>query len=280
METPENDPVTAYLKTKQRPADGADPVAAYLATKEKAARPTPTGHNGVPFVDAKPEDASIGDKVLGTIAAVDRDIPGAEMAQAKVRSLVRGIPYQQALDDIRGAEDAAPALATGAARLAGSGLSLAVLPGGAVAKGALYGGLSGLGNAEEQSSNERAARTVGGAVIGGIGGYAAGKAGNLAGRVARPLMTLGKRAASGVADAAESLGQTTGEATLPPEVLRGDSGFPPDRHRTAAQFAEFARRMANRAAPNVPTVPTEEAGNTLEDLLARSVEMAKAKRVP
>lgn len=106
---------------------------------------------GKPFVDpapvTEPERGTL-DKVLGTIAATGRDIPGVEAVQAGARSLARRQPYREALSDIRGAEDAAPAVARGAARFAGGALSAAAIPAGAIRQGAMYGFGHALGNAD------------------------------------------------------------------------------------------------------------------------------------
>ena len=53
----------------------------------------------------------LGREQLGGIASIAKDIPGAEAAQAGARSFFRGQPYAEALGDIRGAEESAPALA-------------------------------------------------------------------------------------------------------------------------------------------------------------------------
>jgi hypothetical protein len=90
-----------------------------------------------------PIDYGIGGKALGAAASLARDIPGVEAAAAGIRSLVRGQSYREARDDIRGAEDAAPAALTVPARLLGAGLATAALPGGASLKGAQFGALSG-----------------------------------------------------------------------------------------------------------------------------------------
>jgi hypothetical protein len=102
-----------------------------------------------------PIDYGISGKALGAAASLVRDIPGVEAAQAGIRAAIDaptwadlkpsnfGAHYREALSDIRGAEDAAPAVATVPARLLGAGLSTAALPGGASLKGAQFGALSG-----------------------------------------------------------------------------------------------------------------------------------------
>lgn len=285
----EDDPVAAYLKSKQRPA-GADPVAAYLATK----RQTPTGHNGIPFVNAKPEgDPGIGTKTLGTIAALDRDIPGAEAAQAGIRALIWQQPYSQARADIRGAEDDAPAIATVPARMLGGGLSLALLPGGTAAKGAAYGALSGLGDSEEQSIESRGGQALAGAAIGGLAGAAGAKAATVGGRMLRPAIQAGGRIVGGIGGAFESLPQTVEGSLLPREVLQtGEQAAPLQRaiarpiarlpqsseiadavkplsrqsHRTAASFQDFAQRLGGKPLPS-------SLDKQLNDLLVKARQM-------
>lgn len=140
----DDDPVQAYLKTRQPPATTDDPVAAYLATKKPV--PAPASHNGVPFVDAKPDDEpSYASQALGGIASLARDIPGAEAAQSAVRAVVRRQPYAQARNDIRGAEESAPSVVRNANRFVGGTIAALATPGASGAlQGARYGVLNGL----------------------------------------------------------------------------------------------------------------------------------------
>lgn len=234
--------------------------------------PVPIGHNGVPFIDANPAEGTpgVGTKALGVIAALNRDIPGAEFAQSRVRALLRSEPVSQALTEIRGAEDAAPVAATLPARLVGSGLSLAALPGGAAMKGALYGGLSGAGDADEQSGESRAAKSVLGAVIGGAGGAVGAKAARVVGKIGGPVLRAGRYAAGGVADAMESLPQAVEGALYPPEVMR--AGAP--AARVAATQATHAPVVAAENA--VQQVPASQA--VLEAIKNRPVSHAPQSR--
>jgi hypothetical protein len=106
------------------------------------------------------------------IANVSRDIPGAEAAQAFVRSLVRRQPYGEALQDIRGAEAALPASVRIPTRLAGSALATAVAPGSTLARqGAAYGAAMGLTEASpEVNVAERLGRAAGQAALGAAAG--------------------------------------------------------------------------------------------------------------
>lgn len=145
------------------------------ATEAPDARAKRLGLSAADETDGEP---GIGSKVLGTVASLVRDIPGGEAAQAGVRSLVRRQSYRDALSDIRTAEDAAPAIATAPARLAGAGLASAALPGGAALKGAQYGALTGALSSDPNSgATSRAIGSGVGAVTGALAGRYMGKAG-------------------------------------------------------------------------------------------------------
>lgn len=114
---------------------------------------------------------SFAQKALGGVASLAREIPGAEFLQAGARSLVRGQSYGDALEDIRGAEDALPLAAKIALRAPGAIASTAVLPGSNLAKGAIYGALSGYTDADPEA--DRSTGTVTGGLIGGALGAGA-----------------------------------------------------------------------------------------------------------
>jgi hypothetical protein len=137
--------------------------------------------------------AGVGMKVLGTLGALGRDIPGVEAAQAGVRSVGRtlankvGLPveaenYQQALANIHGLEDAAPKAATIPARLAGGTVAAMALPGGPAMQGARYGILSGLLNSDPNSDLKNRIDQAG---VQGTVGAIAGKAADLGGTAIR-----------------------------------------------------------------------------------------------
>lgn len=163
---------------------------------------------------AKRAEPGVGSKVLGTIAATGRDIPGAEAAQATARAVVRGggwkdllqdglspsgiatgvgrvmgsPAYAEARNEIRAAEDAAPMAATLPARLLGGGLATAVLPGGAALKGAQYGALSGALQSDPNSGTTSRGISAGfGAGVGYLGGKYADKAVGAIGKRMRPF---------------------------------------------------------------------------------------------
>lgn len=107
--------------------------------------------------------------IPATIANVSRDIPGAEAAQAFARSIARRQPYREALQDIRGATGALPPAVSLPTRIAGGALAGAVMPGSTVARqAAAYGALQGAAEASpDVGAVERAARSAGGAALGG-----------------------------------------------------------------------------------------------------------------
>jgi hypothetical protein len=234
------------------------------------ADPAPTHHNKPKIgqmghaitTDESDEGGApgIGTKTLGVIAALNRDIPGAEAAQAGVRSLVRGQSYASARNDIRGAEDAAPLAATVPARLLGGGLA-AVAGGralnlGAKGAGALYGGLSGLGDSDVMSKDDRVANALGGAAIGGLAGAAGQKVGALGAKVLRPVMRGVSSVGREALGSAPAIARQLESLALPAEALRtplaeAASGegksvanvVAKQSHRTAAQFQNFAEQM-------------------------------------
>lgn len=121
--------------------------------------------------------------IPAAIANVSRDIPGAEAAQAAVRSAVLGQTYREALQDIRGATEALPAAVQLPTRLAGGTLAALAMPGQTAARQAMaYGAAAGLTEASPDIGvGERVARGAGQALLGG--GLA--KAGEVATTVAR-----------------------------------------------------------------------------------------------
>ncbi len=270
--------VEAYLTQHE----GLTPVAP-SSTPVKSSAPAPTSHNGVPFVNAKPDEGpGIGTKALGVLAILNRDIPGAEAAQSGVRALLRGEPYAQAREDIRGAEDAAPTSATLPARLIGGGLSMAALPGGAVAKGVTYGGLSGLGDSDLSISKEqRATEGVGGAVLGGLAGYGGLKVARMAGSVARPLARAGVAAGSKLAEAMTPLGSFGSDATLPAEVLRSGGSVvgairPKAAPITAADLEALGVHGGVENTPVMQSIPAKQ--SVLDAIAQRKVPHASQAR--
>lgn len=127
-----------------------------------------------------------GEAIPAFLANISRDIPGAEAAQAGVRSIARGQPYREALGDIRQATDALPTIARVAPRMAGAALAGAVMPGStALRQGAAFGALSGLTEASpDVDVSSRVGRALGQAAFGG----AVAKSAQVAGTVARSLM--------------------------------------------------------------------------------------------
>lgn len=228
----------------------------------------------------------IGSKILGTIAATGRDIPGVEAAQAGIRSLIRRQPYREALADIRMAEDAAPAVARNAARLGGGGLAAVAipLPGGAALRGAQYGALSGaLTSNPDADATSRALRAATEAGIGYAGGRVVGKIGDKVGPAvgrardaavtrfglrapARPTLRLGEasppKAEGFIGNTIDNLEEAIKARAQRPsladlynaEAQAVDATRRPlsealahkPRHRTKAQFEWFADQYAKR----------------------------------
>ncbi len=211
----------------------------------------------------------LGTKILGTIAATGRDIPGVEAAQSGVRAFLRGEPYAQARQEIRGAEDAAPMSATLPARFGGAALSTVaggrLLGLGAKATGALYGGLSGaLDSNPELSQGNRALETAGGAAIGGMAGAAGQKVANVGGRIAT-------KAGSALMDAIKPLGTFGSDLTIPAEAWRPPvpirsvpSSGVADAIKTAKPNVSAALQDLLKRA-NVGLSPEERVGNTMGD---------------
>ncbi len=243
-----------------------------------------TQHNGKPFVNASTDAPDVGDKVLGTVASLGREIPGVEFAQAGLRSLGRnGGSYREELGNIRTAEDAAPAWATAPARAAGGAISALALPGGRVIQAGLHGALTGLGEADPDRTLKERVDDAGvrGAVEAGTAGLAEigsrVPVGAIAKTVMHPRLALARlirgaisdatapvaeqAAASEAAPVLSTLGRNRGE---PLPLFRGeplklvsdaepaaadvveasDPILAPTRHRTKAQFEAFAQRMA------------------------------------
>ncbi len=292
MEEPQDDPVTAYLKTKQKPAAGDDPVAAYLAVKQKATRSAPTGHNGVPFVDAKPEPETPGDRVAGLVAAVNN---GVSFGQgSRVAAVLRAIATPSSpLSTYRDAKQENDAVLE-----------------------------QHQSNHPLEAAGEELAGSIPTLMESGIprgvgkGAVAAAKA------VRHPVLalrTLGRAGVRAAGDVADVVGTIGAEGTIPAEALtsEGSAAFRPirpapirarlselgtpaavadateeaasplarTRHPTRARMNADAERMGLPVGPPPPqgalrAPDAVDDGGDLLDLLRRSVEMAKAKRVP
>lgn len=243
----------------------------------------------------------IGSKILGTIAATGRDIPGVEAAQAGVRSVIRRQPYDEALSDIRGAEDAAPALARNAARFGGGALATAVLPGGAVLKGAQYGALTGALSSDPNS--DVASRAIGagfGAATGALAGRYVGRLGEKmapsAGRArdavvtrfslrdaVRPSSRLGEasppkaegfmgNSMDNVLEAVKARGTEAPAAAMESRIGDIVRNASPVKQQGAprARFDWFADRMGQRAAKEAEGVVPE--GDDMGALLQQTLE--------
>jgi hypothetical protein len=184
-ETGQNDEAAKY--EEYLTATGQMPKAKPAQPAAKRA-PLP-GQHGNEIIDASPE-TSYAQEALGGVAALSKDIPGAEALQAGARSLFRGMPYKNALSDIRGAEDAAPKWVRRGNRVIGGTVAAAVAPGNVLSQGALYGVTGGLLQADPSTVEERLHEGAKQGVI----GAAAGKVGQMIGTGLRTVAasTLGK----------------------------------------------------------------------------------------
>lgn len=224
---PEDDPLEQLKALKAAPSEG-DPLEELK--KLKAPHRPKIGQMGIPISDDSPEDASYAQQALGGIAALARNIPGAEAAQAGARSFFRAHPtgkpnaigfqpterdqpYTEALSDVRQAEESAPKWVRRGNRLAGGAIAAAAAPakilgtGGSIAmQGARFGAAEGLLSADPQSTRHRL-------VHAGIDAATTALAGKLLGEFvpnvvrtlrAKPLgeVALGKTAQMESADAA------------------------------------------------------------------------------
>lgn len=130
------------------------------------------------------EQTAMAGKVLGTLAAPLSEVPGGALLQ-------RGLSGGATKDAIA----SAPALARIPAKMLGSVASMAVLPGGAAAQGALYGAGKGLTQDTDAGVGQRLKDA---ALEGTIGGVTGAVAGQLLGPSARSqrLQLLKNRSAS------------------------------------------------------------------------------------
>lgn len=161
-------------------------------------------------------------RIPSAIAAVTKDIPGAEAAQAGVRSFARGQSYEDALGDVRAGYEGLNKAARVPLRVVGGGIGAAALPIASPAvAGATYGGLMNLLDADPQTTGQRALNTGIGATVGG----ALGKIGDVAttairGRMAPRIQdTMARLDAARAAKAAplydEALTQGVGNTSTP-----------------------------------------------------------------
>ena len=234
-----------------RPEQG-DEFARWKAEREfrewQAARrkPVPTpdeiaARNAADFVEARKPDDFAG-KMAGFLSVLSKDIPGAEAAQAFAASKANDIPYAEALEMIRGAHASVPTAARIGGRVAGGLLGAMAAPGStALRQGAVWGAAEGLGRADEMGAKERAARTVGGGLLGAAGGKIAEQIGT--GVRALRALPAGKAALTrrgAIADADEALyGRADIEGLLTPTTPRLTAALD---SRGVQPFAERVRQ--------------------------------------
>lgn len=246
--------------------------------------------------------------ILGGVASLLRDVPGGEAAQSAVRALVRRQSYADARNDIRDAEDEAPALARIPARVAGGALSALALPLSPVMQGMAHGAAtSALDSDPERGMGSR----VAGAVGRGVSEGALGAAGMVARAVKNAPTGAWRKAAQEIPGvpraerivkafrpkaieapspvvgeiAPKSLDDIAGNLELVPEtaenaVVKAVKKYAPDRHRTKAQFDYFAERMGTKA-PSAPPVRTtgglSSEANPLDDNLEELLRQSLAR---
>jgi hypothetical protein len=173
-------------------------------------------------------------QALGGVAAMARDIPGAETAQAGLRSLVRRQPYSEALSDIRGAEDTAPTAVRVGNRLVGTTVATLALPKGlsAMGRGALYGALRGGLEADPESVGTRAVHAAEEGAAGGVLGRLftpsrraiAGE--TPIGALGRKMYPTAKQDVSALAGAGRRLASGTRKLFLSPPSAVADEAAP------------------------------------------------------
>jgi hypothetical protein len=152
---------------------------------------------------------------LATAANLSQAIPGAEAAQAGIRSVVRQQPYADALNDIRGQTSKI----TGPLGTVEHGIGLtAALPlvsgMGVVGGGAAIGGASQALSADPGSLKMRALKTAGGAALGAATGGLLKGAGNVMQRTGvTDVIGAGlRRAPDALSSIADAVGPTVGNA--------------------------------------------------------------------
>ena len=118
------------------------------------------------------------ESLAATAANVGEGIPGFEAVQAAIAAKANGIPYAQALSDLRGETGKLPTALRVGERIAGSlpvSAALSKIPGGSPAvAGAVLGGADQALAADPESLAERAGKTAVGAATGGLVGKAVG----------------------------------------------------------------------------------------------------------
>jgi len=216
-----SDPMARYHEQAQAGTLQKDIAAKNAAEMQAAGLTTPTA---LPSASrgglGKPRSAMErieGQQALSGLiaapAAALRDVYGGEALQAGARALARNEPYRQALSEIHAAEEETPDVVRKAMRVGGAGLATAALPGSPVAQGALYGGLSGLLQANPDAGVSD--RLVG-AGVGTAAGALGGKAAQLGGTLLQSVLgkTLGKQAvnANAVQRAKDALAYGQAEA--------------------------------------------------------------------
>lgn len=266
---PEVDPLEALKALKAQQPDATDPLAQLKALRPqkhdyhaeyksgalKQRMDAANARDAQNLAETPPDYAT---QALGGIAALARDIPGAEALQAGARALVRGQSYRDALNDIRGAEDAAPSAVRRLNRFAGGAVASSAVPGGAVIGGARYGILTGLLQADPDADIHQRIRA---AATGGIVGAGAGKLANvgttaLRGVFAKSSGEVSRALTSGMKAADEAAyGRAAQEGAMPQPM-------PPEVHAAfnapdIKPFVDVVRDSRKFAGADEPTILRE-----------------------
>lgn len=268
-ETGQSDEAQHYEQFLRETGQWKDPAPRMDAATLKRRADARTRLNTNDQEQAQSETPDYLTQVLGGLAAFGKNIPGAEAAQAALRSassrpdpqsvaamaqhpLASGgadapQSYRSALLDIQGAEGDAPAFVRGLNSITGGAITAAAMPGSPAASGALTGGLTGLLGADPDATAKD--RLTSAAVQGTVGALA-GKAADVFGTAARGLLapSLGKatatRATATAAKDASAYGAaaTEGAAAAPHPAVDAVLDSPDikafaDMVRGARQFA-------------------------------------------
>jgi len=133
---------------------------------------------------AAAQDSEAQPGIMGSIADAAQGIPGVGALQAGARSVIRGQPYREAYNDIKGQTDKVPTSAKIIGRMAAGAPMAAALPGSGAISGAIFGGADQALDANpDKGMGSRAASGVVGAGAGAL----FGKAGEVVGMVPRLL---------------------------------------------------------------------------------------------
>lgn len=233
-----------------------------------------------------PGDVTKRSRLGGGLAAFASGIPGGEAFTTLAHAGLTNQSYTDALKDVRAAEESSPI--GDALRMGGGLVSLKTLPGGNIAKGAVYGGLIGATEADPEAN--RPDDVVTNAITGGAMGAAAdviGAGGSKVGRMLKNQMTKEKdatqalmrrfRASRGATATAPDTPPPI-PAVAPPALRPPQSNFP--RVPTQSNYAQMMDApSAPSPNPKSPTRPNAEVGldEYIEDWLRNQTPPSPAR---